>query len=295
MLGYGIKFYNWSIVKTIILTIITLYSGFFAALIWNDITDIDIDAIAHPKRPVPSGRISIKKFFIIALFFSAITFISAYMISFWCFVLVGLIALFVTVHNKYLKKIIKIPAYSEIFTPIQWVVVAIFGFFVIWTTFPKNGDLLLQIPILGYISLSISEFQDMIILGVITYFLVNAHDLSEGIHDVEGDRKCGVKTYATSFGEKTAAKISFFMVFISGILGMALYVKTILSLAFLMAFVIIWLYYLISYSYVLIKSDKKDLKKLGKIVGRKEYDYFLIVYDLIFLDLFMQLIFYNFF
>ena len=119
MLGYGIKFYNWSIVKTIILTIITLYSGFFAALIWNDITDIDIDAIAHPKRPVPSGRISIKKFFIIALFFSAITFISAYMISFWCFVLVGLIALFVTVHNKYLKKIIKIPAYSEIFTPIQ--------------------------------------------------------------------------------------------------------------------------------------------------------------------------------
>jgi len=63
MLAYGVQSYNIGIIKVIALSILTLYSGFFAALIWNDITDADIDAIARPSRPVPEGRISKKKFF----------------------------------------------------------------------------------------------------------------------------------------------------------------------------------------------------------------------------------------
>jgi heme O synthase-like polyprenyltransferase len=51
-----------------------LYAGFFAALIWNDITDSEIDGIAHPDRPIPSGKISKKRFFAIALVFSAMVF-----------------------------------------------------------------------------------------------------------------------------------------------------------------------------------------------------------------------------
>ena len=39
MLMYGIQPYSYEIILTIILTVITLYSGFFASLIWNDITD----------------------------------------------------------------------------------------------------------------------------------------------------------------------------------------------------------------------------------------------------------------
>jgi 4-hydroxybenzoate polyprenyltransferase len=114
MLAYGIKPYDLEIITVIILTILALYSGFFAALIWNDITDVDIDSVVHPNRPIPSGRISTKKFFAIALVFSAMTFIFSFLVSFWCFILVGITALFVTFHNKYLKKIVKIPAYSEI-------------------------------------------------------------------------------------------------------------------------------------------------------------------------------------
>ena len=68
MLAYGIHPYNNNIILTILFTILSLYSGYFAALIWNDITDADIDKIAHPDRPIPSGRISSKKFFQIALF-----------------------------------------------------------------------------------------------------------------------------------------------------------------------------------------------------------------------------------
>lgn len=292
MLVYGIQTYNLEIVKIIILTILTLYSGFFAALIWNDITDADIDVVAHPTRPIPDGRISSKKFFAIALVFSAMTFIFSILVSPLCFFLVGFAALFVAFHDKYLKKIIKIPAYSEIFTPVQWVIVAIFGFFALWTSLPQSNQIYLTIPILGYISFSSFEFQNMILLVLFTYFADNAHDLPEGIHDVEGDRKLGVKTYATSFGEKNAARLSFFMFFISGILGIILYLRTMLSFVFLIPFLILWIY-ILSWSYKLVKSEKKDMKQMSTIVGRKGYNYFLVSYNLIFLDILIQVLIYH--
>lgn len=289
MLVYGIQTYNLEIIRIIILTILTLYSGFFAALIWNDITDKDIDTIIHPSRPLPDKRISSKKFFAIALVFSAMTFIFAFLISIWCFLLVGATALFVTFHNKYLKKIIKLPAYSEIFTPIQWIVVPIFGFLAIWTALSPIGNYTFTFPIFGYISLNSFNIQNMILLVLFTYFADNAHDLPEGIHDIEGDQRLGVKTYAISFGEKNAAKISLIMVIISGILGVILYIRTLLSPIFLVLFLILWSYTLTWY-YKLLKSKKKNMMELGKIVGRKGYDYFLMAYNIIFLDVLLQVI-----
>jgi len=293
MLAFGIQTYSLEMAKIIFLTILALYSGFFAALIWNDITDADIDSVAHPNRPVPSGRISSRKFFGIALIFSAMTFIFSFLVNFWCLILVGINALFVTFHDKYLKKNLKIPAYSEIFTPLQWVIVAIFGFLAVWTVFPKETSLILAMPIFENISTSAKEFQNMIILVLFTYFAVNAHDLPEGIHDVDGDRRLRVKTYATSFGERNAAKISFCMFFISGLLGVLLFLRTTLSLIFLLPFLILWAYILYA-SYGLATADKKDMKQIGKIVGRRGFDYFLISYNLIFLDLLIQLINHHF-
>jgi geranylgeranylglycerol-phosphate geranylgeranyltransferase len=293
MLAYGIQTYNWEIIKIIILTILSLYSGFFAALIWNDITDINIDAVVHPNRPLPKGEITSKKFFAIALVFSALTFMFASLVSIWCLMLVGASALFVAFHNKYLKKRIKIPAYSEIFTPIQWIVVAIFGYLAIWTILPRVTDFTFTFSLFGTISTNVSEIQNMILLILFTYFADNAHDLSEGIHDVEGDRKSGVKTYSTSFGEKIAAKISFIMFALSGVLGVLFYIRTLLSPIFLILFLIAWLITLYWY-FKLLKSEKEDMAKLGKIIGRKGYNYLLITYDLIFLDLLLQVTNYHF-
>ena len=293
MLAYGIKPYDSSIITIIILSVLSLYSGFFAALIWNDITDAEIDSIAHPDRPIPSGRISSSRFFAIALVFSAMTFIFAFLVSIWCLALVGITALFVTFHNRYLKKIIKFPAYSEIFTPVQWVVVVLFGFFAIWTM-GQTGNMSLTLPIFGdKLSFNSFDFQIMILFVLFTYFADNAHDLPEGIHDYSGDLKQGVKTYATSFGEKNAARISFAMFFISGILGFLLFYYTILTFIFLIPFLGIWIYTLY-YSYRLLKADEKEIKPLGALVGRKGFNYFLLAYDLIFLDVFVQLLIFNF-
>jgi 4-hydroxybenzoate polyprenyltransferase len=148
-------------------------------------------------------------------------------------------------------------------------------------------------PIFENISTCSYEFQNMILLVLFTYFADNAHDLPEGIHDADGDRKQGVKTYATSFGERNAARISFTMFLISGILGITIFIRTILTPIFLVPFLIVWLYTMY-YSYKLLKSDVKDMKKMGSVVGRKGFNYFLIAFNFIFLDIFIQVLIQNF-
>ena len=288
MLAYGIQPYNFAILKIIVLTVLTMYSGFFAALIWNDITDINIDVIAHPKRALPSGIIDAKKFFRVALIFSALTFIFAILISIWCLILVGAAALFVAFHNKYLRRIVKFPAYSEIFNPVQWIVVAIFGFIAVWSALPQNSEISFNLLFFGYISTSSKAIITMILLLIFTYFADNAHDIVEGIHDVDADYKYGIKTYATTFGIEKAARISLVMFAISGIIGIFLFLQSILSPIFLCPFLLLF-FYTLFYPIKLLKSKKKEIKEQGKIVGRKIYDYFLFSFNLIFIDLMIQI------
>jgi geranylgeranylglycerol-phosphate geranylgeranyltransferase len=289
MLAYGIESYNYEIIKIIILAVLTMYSGFFATLIWNDITDVDIDLIAHPDRPIPSGRINSKKFFKIALIFSAFTFIFSILISIWCFVIVGINALFVALHNKYLKRKVKFPAYSEIFGPFQWIVIVILGFFSIWTTTPITSEISINFPFFGNIFTNNKAIEQMILLIIFTYFADSSHDIAEGIHDAEADLTHGVKTYATTFGKENAAKISIILFIISGISGVVMFLRSILSPIFLCIFLFLFLYTLI-YPIKLLKSNKQDIEKQGLVVGRRLYDYFLFTYDILFIGLVIQIL-----
>ncbi|MGF3553977.1 MAG: UbiA family prenyltransferase [Thermoplasmatota archaeon] len=292
MFAYGIQPYNYEIIKIIILTILTLYSGFFATLIWNDVTDFDIDAIAHPDRPIPSGRIDKKKFFKIALIFSALNFIFAFLINIWCLFLVAIAAIFVAFHNKYFKRIIKIPAYSEIFGPFQWIVFVIFGFLAIWTASPVDFEISFKFLFFEGIFTNSKAIWQMILLVFFTYFADSSHDIAEGIHDAEADLRHGVKTYATTLGKEKAAKISFIMFIISGVFGVILFFQTLLSPIFLCLFLLLFIY-TIFYPIKLLKTNNKEIEKIGSIVGRKLYDYFLFTYDIIFLDLIIQILIFN--
>ena len=288
--AYGIQAYTLTVVKLVVLTVATLYVAYFAALIWNDITDQDIDVIVHPGRPLPVGQISPRRFFAFALLLSVLTFLFSVLISLWCFILVGATAVFVAVHDKYLKRMIHIPAYSEIFTPVQWLTMPLLGFFAVWTALPPTGDINLSVPVVGYISIQKSQILPMILLLFFTYFVDDAHDVAEGIHDVEGDRRIGVKTYATSFGDRTAAKISFAMYVFSGVLGILLFYYTLLSWVFLVLFLCVWIYTL-RYAYMLMKTkDDLQRKTLGRLVGQKGFDFLIASYVLIFFDVLLQLV-----
>jgi 4-hydroxybenzoate polyprenyltransferase len=284
LFAYGTQPYTFEFLRIVTFTIITLYSGFFAALIWNDITDRDIDIIAHPDRPLPRGKISLSFFFLIALCLSGVTFIFAYLISLYCFFLVGAAAVFVAIHNKYLKRHVTLPAYSEIFNPFQWIVVTIFGFIAIWTTFPPSSHISITFPVFGSISTNNTEIIHLVILVLFTYFADNAHDIAEGIHDAEADDKYGVRTYATTVGIKKAAHISLITYVISGFFALILFLLSPLSPLFLCLFLALFII-ILRYPLRLIKSHPHNLKKQGLLVGRKLYDYFLFTHVIIFIDI----------
>jgi len=290
MFAYGIRTYTTQTYLLLILSVATMYAGFFAALIWNDITDKDIDAVVHPDRPIPRQRISPRRFFAIALLFSALTFLFAILISPWCLILVGGAALFVAVHDKYLKKRVKFPAYSEIFTPVQWLVVPLFGFFAVWSALPHCVDFSITAPLLGTLSIERADLLPMALLVLFTYFADDAHDIAEGILDCDGDRRIGVRTYATSFGPRVAAAVSFAMFVLAGILGILLYLYSILSLIFLLPFLALWAYTLFFSFRLLQAKDPQQQKDLGRLVGRKGYNLLLFSYVLLFLDVLIQLL-----
>jgi len=290
MLAAGIRRYDAALVEVILLSVVALYGGFFAALIWNDITDADIDSVAHPDRPIPSGRISTRRFFRIATFFSAVALGFAYWISPWCLAVAIVAALYVTLHNRVLKRTVRIPAYSEIFTPFQWAVVGIFGYVAVWSSVPAVSTLAVRLPGLGSLPTSTTEIWKMALLAVFIYFVDGCHDIPEGIADAAGDRVAGVRTYATSFGEKNAARVALVWFALSGVLGVALFVVTSLSSLFAISFTGLFCYTGVDFLRLSRMTDVADMRAFGSTVGRHGFNYFLFAFDLMFIDLLGQLI-----
>jgi len=270
MLAHGSGSYTTGELRVVVLTLLSLYSGFFAALIWNDITDAEIDAVVHPDRPIPSLKISSKIFFSVGLFFSFLTFLFSFFVNIYFFGIVLLLAVFVAVHNKYLKTTISLPAFSEIFTPFQWSMV----------------------PVLGYLSFQRFDFFSIMILTLFTYFAVSSHDIIDGIHDQKGDKRKGVQTYVISFGVNTAVSIAFIWFVISGIFGFLIYVFTPVRLFFLLIFSFLYFYTLFHY-YKLIHIDRKHIEKESLRYGRIGYNYFIFTFVIIFFDLIIQMLFLN--
>ena len=184
---------------------------------------------------------------------------------------------------------VKFPAYSEIFSPLQWIVVAIFGFLAIFTALPQSNNISFDLQFIGRISTGSSAIVTMILLVLFTYFSDDSHDIAEGIVDRDADKKYGIRTYATSFGNIKASKISFFMFFLSAVFGIILFLQSILSPFFLILFIILTVYTL-QFPLKLIKAKKEELRMHSAVSGRKLYDYFLFTYNLIFIDLVLQLI-----
>lgn len=289
MLASGTRRFDGTLLLRVIApTVLSLYAGFFAALIVNDITDADIDASAHPDRPIPAGRVSKRTFVIASAIFALLCFGFAAAVSAWCLlVTVGTFA-FALVHNKYLKRGLRIPGYSELFGSTQWLAVGVFGYVAVWSRAPVERSLEVSLPLLGTLSTSQDELLNMLLLAAFIYSVDTWHDIPEGILDIEGDRKAGVTTFALSFGEKTAARLSFAMFLLSGLVGVALFLRTSLSPLFLVGFLALYLS-TARYPWRMVRSvGGPAMRAACSDAGRKGFDYFLFCFDLIFLDLLVQ-------
>lgn len=139
----------------------------------NDIYDINIDRVNKPSRPLPSGKISVKKAYILYfVFVAASVFISALLNEkAIAIVLVSILLLFF--YSKYLKRI---PLVGNITVAFLTGLVFIFGGVVV-------------------------EYPSAAIVPALFAMLINLiREIIKDMEDVEGDTKVGVVTFPVKFG-----------------------------------------------------------------------------------------------
>ncbi|MDA4111012.1 MAG: UbiA family prenyltransferase [Thaumarchaeota archaeon] len=68
--------------------IVAWYFVTFGVYVFNSLTDVEEDRIDHPKRPIPSGRVSIKDGWIAFVTSIGVSFVVSFSISTICFILV---------------------------------------------------------------------------------------------------------------------------------------------------------------------------------------------------------------
>jgi len=146
----------------------------------NDYFDHKIDAINKPKRPIPSGRISLKAARIYALTLFVIGTIIAYIIE----LLPGLIALFASIMlTLYAYNLKKMPLIGNIVVSLFVGLAFVFGAVVV------------NEPLISIVAIS-------------PFFITMMREIVKDMEDVEGDKKEGAKTLPIIYGSKSSAIIA---------------------------------------------------------------------------------------
>jgi geranylgeranylglycerol-phosphate geranylgeranyltransferase len=151
-----------------------------AAMAVNDYYDYDIDKINEPKRPIPSGAVSMRASLVVAGGLTAVGFVFAFLVSTYCFV----------------------------FAVAAWAIM------VAYSTFGKRSGLpgnflvsaCVAAPFLYGSLVAVNTIPLNVLLFASMAFLSNTgREISKGIVDIEGDKSYKIRTLAVAFGGKRAA------------------------------------------------------------------------------------------
>ncbi len=151
-----------------------------AAMAVNDYYDYNIDKINEPKRPIPSGAVSLRASLVVAGVLTAVGFVFAYAVSQYCL----------------------------IFAVAAWAIM------VAYSTIGKRSGLpgnflvsaCVAAPFLYGSLVAINTIPMNVLLFASMAFLSNTgREISKGIVDVEGDKSYNIRTLAVAFGGKRAA------------------------------------------------------------------------------------------
>jgi geranylgeranylglycerol-phosphate geranylgeranyltransferase len=159
------------------------------AMVYNDILDLEIDKINAPKRPLPSGKLSIREanLYHIAIAFIGILFFyfadmttSKYNFTWWYGLFHILLA---DLYSLRLKKT-GIPG----------------NFVVAWMSYAAflYGDIIVNE---GFTAVTQG-------LGIAAFLLSFSREIVKSLMDIEGDDKFHVKTVAVVFGEENASNFT---------------------------------------------------------------------------------------
>jgi geranylgeranylglycerol-phosphate geranylgeranyltransferase len=218
----------------LILAMIVVFFATGGSMAFNDYFDRKVDKISHPKRPIPSKRITARE----SLYFSIILFVAALIISFFinwiCFFIVLFSYLAMYVYEVYLKNI--------------GFIGNLFVAFLASITFTFGGA-------------AVGRPFSSVLLSIITFFLFSGREILKDVQDVRGDI-IARKTLPMSIGEKNAAIIGSFILAIAMILSPLPFIFNLLGIGYLIFISVVNIICIYA-----IFQTLKDINNAEKTVG----------------------------
>jgi len=203
----------------------------------NQATDINVDRISKPYRPIVRGDISLKEAKIVSIVLYVIAFLLSFAINFTFVIIVLLIAVFTISYS--LPPRLK----DKLFLNQIWIAIprGLFGILASWSVF---GSPLEKLPLtIGFIALT---------------FLIGG-SITKDIIDSEADKKSGTHTLINTYGLKKAALMALpFMIFPFLYIPMLIQLGLLASYLWVLSFLAIPAYFV----FHMMLRDKKSSRTL---------------------------------
>lgn len=151
-------------------------------MVLNDIQDIQIDRVNSPERPLPSGRVTVRRAYAFSLVLSALSIIFSVFLGILP-LLTALVALALMVYyNTRGKK----------------------------TGFLGNAVVSFNVALPFFFGgLAVNNLRPLLFIFFLLAFLANlAREVAKGISDIAGDSSKGVRTLAVTLGPAKAARVT---------------------------------------------------------------------------------------
>lgn len=229
----------------IILAIITVFFETAAGNVINDCFDYDIDLINKPERPIPSGRISLRKgknyAYLLFLAGTICGFLISYLTNNWIPFIIVLIA----------DVILYLYAYKLKATPLigNLAVGFMTGFGFVFGGYTINNP---------------SIVMTSIFLGFFAFVMTTAREIVKDIEDIEGDKADGAKTLPILIGEKVPALIATILIIIDSALYPILYFHHIFRIYYLVVIAVAVLMFLYCAMSIIKSQNRNTAAKVAK-------------------------------
>lgn len=208
--------------------------------IYNDITDIEIDKINRPDRPLPSGKIKSNEAYILYFFFTAIAVGCAFLLDSIASIIVLFSILLLIIYSKILKRI---PILGNFTIALLAGLVFIFGGVVVHN--PAAA-----------------------IIPAVFAFLINLiREIVKDMEDVDGDKKVGIKTFPIAFGYQKSKYLILILSFILILFTLYPFITKIYKIEYFVI-VMVFVNSLIIYCLKILFQDQsvKNLRKVSNLL-----------------------------
>ena len=203
----------------------------------NDYFDHKIDAVNKPERPIPSGRITLKKALIYSITLSTVGILIALLIN----VLLGSIAFFSSILMIFYARDLKT----------KCLIGNIAISFLTGLCFVFGGIAVDQITISVY-------------LGFFAFLMTMAREIVKDMEDMVGDKKEGATTLPILYGKRNSSIIASFFMIIASLTSPILYFIGIFSIYYLIILLIAIIVFLSSAISILKDQSLENTRKISK-------------------------------